>query len=84
MKEKDEVGLSLTKMVMRGVLRENDELWHEGKTGAELIVGGMDIEDLVVGVRSVSDIYDSLGAWIGAKGGKKMMRSQNERLRRRQ
>lgn len=80
MKEKDDVGLCLTKMVMRGVLKENDELWHKGKTGGELVVGGMDIEDLEVGVRSGSDIYDSLGAWIVAKGGKKVLRSQNERL----
>ena len=80
MEEKDEVGLSLTKMVMRGILRENDELWHKGKTGGGLIVGGMDIEDLAVGVRNGSDIYYSLGAWIGAKSGEKVMRSQNERL----
>ena len=80
MKEEKEEGLSLMKMIMRGIIVEGDELCYKMGIRGKIVIGGMDIEYMDVGIQSDGDVYASMGAWIGAKSKKRIARVQIEKL----
>lgn len=80
MKEEKEEGFSLMKMIMKGVMIEGDEICYKMGIRGKIVIGGIDIEYLDVGIESDGDVYASMGAWIGAKGKKRIARVQIEKL----
>ena len=82
MKEEKGEGSSLMKMVMRGLITEGDELCYKMGMTRKVVIGGIDIEDMDVGVESDGEVYASMGAWVGAKSKKRMARVQIENWRK--